>query len=81
MFPINFFQIFFYKKGIYCLKFFHNIRNQERPMKRREFMQTSTMLTAAAALLPASLLNTQAIAANAQKFPAPLKPTMNGDVK
>ncbi len=50
-------------------------------MKRRDFMQTSTLLTAAAAFLPASLLSASAVAANVQKFPAPLKPKMDGDVK
>ncbi len=50
-------------------------------MKRRDFMQATTLATAAAAFLPAHLLSKPIMAANAQKFPAPLKPVMDGDVK
>ena len=49
-------------------------------MKRREFLQSTTLLSAAT-LFPASLLAPDARAANVQKYPETLQSEMDGDVK
>ncbi len=49
-------------------------------MKRREFIQTSGLITAGA-LLPGTLLGKPFKAANKQKYPYVLEPVMDGDVK
>ncbi len=49
-------------------------------MKRREFLQSTTLLSAAT-LFPASLLTPKARAANVQRYPQVLQPEMDGEVK
>ncbi|NOX38308.1 MAG: multicopper oxidase domain-containing protein [Calditrichaeota bacterium] len=49
-------------------------------MNRRDFLKTTTVLSAAM-LMPNYLLSKEVRAANTQRFPTPLEPRMDGDVK